>query len=98
MFVYVCVCSVALSSVTDLQLFDMTQSTMTARWDRVDGVSGYMLLYSPLTEDGDLARMEVAQERKKKKQGIGKKFDPKLLKADFTNTHTKNIIFSPSCP
>ncbi|XP_037533181.1 collagen alpha-1(XIV) chain [Nematolebias whitei] len=51
--------TLALSSVTSLQLFDMTQSTMTARWDRVDGVSGYMLLYSPLTEDGDLDRKEI---------------------------------------
>lgn len=51
--------TLALPTVTGLQLFDMTHSTMKARWDSVDGVSGYMLLYSPLTDDGDLDEKEV---------------------------------------
>uniref|UniRef100_A0AAQ5ZVG2 Collagen, type XIV, alpha 1a n=1 Tax=Amphiprion ocellaris TaxID=80972 RepID=A0AAQ5ZVG2_AMPOC len=51
--------TLALPTVTGLQLFDVTHSTMKARWDSVDGVSGYMLLYAPLTDDGDLEEKEV---------------------------------------
>ncbi|KAK9513534.1 hypothetical protein VZT92_027060 [Zoarces viviparus] len=46
-------------TVTTLHLLDVTHSTMKARWDSVDGVSGYMLLYAPLTDDGDLEEKEV---------------------------------------
>ncbi|XP_074510263.1 collagen alpha-1(XIV) chain isoform X2 [Sebastes fasciatus] len=42
--------TLALPTVTALQLFDVTHSTMKARWHSVDGVSGYMLTYSPLTD------------------------------------------------
>lgn len=61
-----CVCAyvVALPTVTGLKLFDVTHSTMKARWDSVDGVSGYMLLYTPLTDEGDLDEKEVARNRK----------------------------------
>lgn len=51
--------TLALPTVTGLQLFDVTHSTMKARWDNVDGVSGYMLLYAPLTDDGELDEKEV---------------------------------------
>uniref|UniRef100_A0A3Q2NPZ1 Collagen type XIV alpha 1 chain n=1 Tax=Fundulus heteroclitus TaxID=8078 RepID=A0A3Q2NPZ1_FUNHE len=51
--------TLALPSVTSLQLFDMTHSTMRARWSRVDGVSGYTVLYAPLTDDGDLNNNDV---------------------------------------
>ncbi|KAG7235269.1 hypothetical protein INR49_002875 [Caranx melampygus] len=51
--------TLALPTVTGLQLFDVTHSTMKARWDSVDGVSGYMLLYTPLTDDGDLDEKEI---------------------------------------
>ncbi|XP_029308193.1 collagen alpha-1(XIV) chain [Cottoperca gobio] len=51
--------TVALPTVTVLQLSDVTRSTMKARWDSVDGVSGYMLLYAPLIDDGDLHEKEV---------------------------------------
>lgn len=61
----VCVYVVALPTVTALQLFDVTHSTMKARWDSVDGVSGYMLLYAPLTDEGDLDEKEVVKERNK---------------------------------
>uniref|UniRef100_A0A3Q3EL43 Collagen, type XIV, alpha 1a n=1 Tax=Labrus bergylta TaxID=56723 RepID=A0A3Q3EL43_9LABR len=44
--------TLALPTVTGLQLFDVTHRTMKARWDSVDRVSGYMLLYAPLTVDG----------------------------------------------
>lgn len=60
--VCVCVCVVALPTVTGLQLFDVTHSTMNAKWDRVDGVSGYMLLYAPLTDGGDLDEKEVCRK------------------------------------
>uniref|UniRef100_A0A7N8XY33 Collagen, type XIV, alpha 1a n=1 Tax=Mastacembelus armatus TaxID=205130 RepID=A0A7N8XY33_9TELE len=51
--------TLALPTVTGLQLFDVTHSSMKARWDIVDGVSGYMLLYAPLTDDGDMDEKEV---------------------------------------
>ncbi|TMS10561.1 Collagen alpha-1(XIV) chain [Larimichthys crocea] len=51
--------TLALPTVTGLQLYDVTQSTMKARWDSVDGVSGYMLLYAPLKESGDLDEKEI---------------------------------------
>ncbi|XP_032374920.1 collagen alpha-1(XIV) chain isoform X1 [Etheostoma spectabile] len=51
--------TLALPTVTALQLFDVTHSTMKVRWDSVDGVSGYMLLYAPLTDEGDLDEKEV---------------------------------------
>lgn len=58
----------ALPTVTGLQLYDVTQSTMKARWDSVDGVSGYMLLYAPLKESGDLDEKEVLKERKRQEK------------------------------
>nr|XP_020464152.1 collagen alpha-1(XIV) chain isoform X3 [Monopterus albus] len=51
--------TLALPTVTDLQLFDVTHSSMKARWDSVDGVSGYLLLYAPPTADGDLDEVEI---------------------------------------
>lgn len=62
--VCVCMCAYidALPTVTGLQLFDVTHSTMKARWDNVDGVSGYMLLYTPLSDDGDLDEKEVVND------------------------------------
>uniref|UniRef100_A0A4W6CH24 Collagen type XIV alpha 1 chain n=1 Tax=Lates calcarifer TaxID=8187 RepID=A0A4W6CH24_LATCA len=51
--------TLALPTVTGLRLFDVTHSTMKARWDSVDGASGYMLLYAPLTDDGDLDEKEI---------------------------------------
>lgn len=58
------VCVVALPTVTGLQLFDVTHNTMKARWDSVDGVSGYMLLYTPLTDNGVLDEKEVVKGKK----------------------------------
>ncbi|KAM4735746.1 collagen alpha-1(XIV) chain [Anableps anableps] len=51
--------TLALPSITNLQLFDATHSTLKARWSHVDGVSGYTVLYAPLTDDGDLNNNEV---------------------------------------
>lgn len=58
------VCVVALPTVTGLQLFDVTHNAMKARWDSVDGVSGYTLLYAPLTDDGVLDEKEVVNEKR----------------------------------
>lgn len=62
---YLCVilCVVALPSVTGLQLLDVTHSTMTVKWDHVEGASGYMLLYGPLIEDGQLNEKEVLKQK-----------------------------------
>lgn len=72
----VCVYAVAFPAVTGLQLFDVTPSTMKARWDSVDGVSGYMLLYAPLTDNGDLTEKEVMGEKKqdRKEEASRKEF------------------------
>ncbi|XP_061675053.1 collagen alpha-1(XIV) chain isoform X5 [Syngnathoides biaculeatus] len=51
--------TLALPSVTALQLLDATHNSMRARWDSVKGASGYMLLFTPLTDDGGLVEKEV---------------------------------------
>ncbi|XP_061809382.1 collagen alpha-1(XIV) chain isoform X2 [Nerophis lumbriciformis] len=51
--------TLALPSVTGLQLFDVTHNSIKARWHSVEGASGYMLLYAPLTGDGDMDEKEV---------------------------------------
>uniref|UniRef100_A0A665V978 Collagen, type XIV, alpha 1b n=1 Tax=Echeneis naucrates TaxID=173247 RepID=A0A665V978_ECHNA len=51
--------TLAFPTVTGLKLSNVTYGSMKARWDSVDGVSGYMLLYAPLTDDGGLDEKEV---------------------------------------
>lgn len=63
----VVLCVVALTSVTGLQLLDVTHSTMKVTWNRVEGASSYMLLYGPLLEDGQLNEKEVLKRKKKTK-------------------------------
>ncbi|XP_055081432.1 collagen alpha-1(XIV) chain-like isoform X2 [Periophthalmus magnuspinnatus] len=46
--------TLALPMVNELELFDITHSTMMVRWRTAAGASGYMILYAPLTE-GDAA-------------------------------------------
>ncbi|KAG7470129.1 hypothetical protein MATL_G00136030 [Megalops atlanticus] len=42
--------TLALPMVNDLELSDVTHSTMRARWRPVEGASGYMILYAPLSD------------------------------------------------
>uniref|UniRef100_A0A8C5H1R4 Collagen, type XIV, alpha 1a n=1 Tax=Gouania willdenowi TaxID=441366 RepID=A0A8C5H1R4_GOUWI len=51
--------TLALPSISGLKLLDVTHSSMRAQWDSVDDVSGYMLLYAPLADDGDLEEKEI---------------------------------------
>lgn len=57
-----CVCvrpAVALPMVNELELFDITHSTMRVRWKIAAGASGYMILYAPLTEGDPADEKEV---------------------------------------
>lgn len=45
--------------VNDLELFDITHSTMMVRWKTAAGASGYMILYAPMTEGGPADEKEV---------------------------------------
>lgn len=47
-----CMCiSVALPTVSDLELYEVTDNSMRARWRDAEGASGYMILYAPLSSE-----------------------------------------------
>ncbi|XP_074542763.1 collagen alpha-1(XIV) chain isoform X2 [Halichoeres trimaculatus] len=51
--------TLALPMVNNLELFDITHSTMRVRWKMAAGASGYMILYAPLTEGDPADEKEV---------------------------------------
>uniref|UniRef100_A0A8C4IMF4 Collagen alpha-1(XIV) chain n=1 Tax=Dicentrarchus labrax TaxID=13489 RepID=A0A8C4IMF4_DICLA len=51
--------TLALPMVNDLELFEITHSTMRVRWKTAAGASGYMILYAPLTEGDPADEKEV---------------------------------------
>uniref|UniRef100_A0AAZ3QC12 Collagen, type XIV, alpha 1a n=1 Tax=Oncorhynchus tshawytscha TaxID=74940 RepID=A0AAZ3QC12_ONCTS len=53
--------TLALPMVNGLELYDVTHNTMRARWSGVQGISGYMVLYAPLTKDQASDEKEVPQ-------------------------------------
>ncbi|KAJ8353811.1 hypothetical protein SKAU_G00213780 [Synaphobranchus kaupii] len=55
--------TLALPMVNDLELSQVTHSTMQARWRPVEGATGYMILYAPLTgtEATDEKEVKVAE-------------------------------------
>uniref|UniRef100_A0AAV2K1X8 Collagen alpha-1(XIV) chain n=1 Tax=Knipowitschia caucasica TaxID=637954 RepID=A0AAV2K1X8_KNICA len=54
--------TLALPMVNELELFDITHSTMMVRWRTAVGASGYMILYAPLTESETADEKEVKVE------------------------------------
>lgn len=65
--VRVYVCAVPLPAVTGLQLLDVTHNALRARWDSVDGASGYMLLYAPVT-GGQRDEKEVMERKEEEEE------------------------------
>ncbi|XP_052003748.1 collagen alpha-1(XIV) chain-like isoform X4 [Xyrauchen texanus] len=43
--------TLALPTVSDFELYDVTDNSMKARWRDAQGASGYMILYAPLSTD-----------------------------------------------
>ncbi|XP_034535322.1 collagen alpha-1(XIV) chain-like, partial [Notolabrus celidotus] len=63
--------TLALPMVNNLELFDITHSTMRVRWRTATGASGYMILYAPLTEGDPADEKELRAESNENNLGSG---------------------------
>uniref|UniRef100_A0A8C2JQJ2 Collagen, type XIV, alpha 1b n=1 Tax=Cyprinus carpio TaxID=7962 RepID=A0A8C2JQJ2_CYPCA len=51
--------TLALPAVSDLELDDITHSSMRVRWRKAEGASGYTILYGPMTEGESADEKEI---------------------------------------
>lgn len=67
--------AVALPTVNNLELLDITHSTMRVVWRAAAGATGYMILYAPLTEGESADEKEVRLGHQTKNLPLFLQFD-----------------------